>query len=180
MRRMTQRLKRAASLILLAGVLLAVTAGCKGKGGSSGNSLTSPSSTTLSGTWTGTLSRPSGFAPITVQWVATHSGENLTGPVTLTSGNTSVTYPLNANVRGGGEQGYNIFWDFRLQPGGAVNLPNCSINSSGAGVTGLREPVTTMTSSTFRMEYFSCQGFVEPDPPSNSRSEETRLTLTKQ
>ncbi len=76
--------------------LSAFAAGCGGGGSASTTSPTQATAIqTSSGTWTGTLSRPNGLAPISVSWAAAASkatnGVNLTGPVTLTVAGGSLT-----------------------------------------------------------------------------------------
>lgn len=159
---------------------LMTACGGGGGGGSDAPSLLGPSNATLSGTWTGSLSRPSGLAPITVRWIATHSGGTLSGPITLTNGAGSITYPVTANISGGpqGGQGYSINLNMAVS-GGASNLPACGING-GPQFSGLTAPVTSMTSNVFNIEYNDCRGFVDPPPPRTGLTEATQMNLTKQ
>lgn len=167
----------------IAASVLAVA--CRGSGGS-GSTPDSPSpmNTNLSGTWNGTLSRPSGLAPISVNWTATQdSTGQLTGPLKMTKGSVSVTATLSGFLEGGSENPLTFRFQIKLDPGSAPASPACSIGTGGNTTpmfTGFTQTSTTLTSNAFTLNYNSCAGFVDPDPQRNFHSEDTQLTLTKQ
>jgi hypothetical protein len=128
------------------------------------------------------MSRPSGFSTVAVRWEATHRGQEFAGPATFALGNVSIRGRLEGNLRG--QRGEPATFFFNIRAEGDPNLPNCSIRDGGTGqgptVENVRDTSTTLTTNTFTIQYFSCQGFVEPDPDRTGRSEDTQLTLTKQ
>ena len=152
-----------------------------GSGSGSGGSPTAPSgSTSLSGTWTGTLSRPDGLTPIGVRWQVTHSG-TLSGPMTLTNGSSSVTFTVQGVPSGPGTSIASIHFNFTAEAGTITTLPNCRISAStSADATGLREPITVMTTGAFTVSYNQCQGFLAPPAFSTFLSESTVLSITTQ
>lgn len=169
--------------LAVAGSVLILAVGCqKSSSGSDSGSPTAPGgSSGLSGTWTGTLSRPGGLAPIAVRWEATRTDGPMTGPITLTNGSSSVTFPLVASVAGPKTSVTSIHFSFSVNAGSIATLPNCSIKSNESiEATNLKEPITTITTAPFRLSYNQCQGFLDPVPPGNFRTESTQLVITKQ
>ena len=164
--------------VALASSVLLLSAGCK-KSGS--DTSTNPSGTSsLSGTWTGTLSRPDGLAPIAVRWEATRTDGPMSGPITLTNGSSSVTFPLSAAVSGPGSSVTSIHFNIGTTAGSIPTLPACSILANDSvDASGLKEPITTITTNVFTMNYGQCQGFVDPVTNTNFRTESTQLTITK-
>ena len=168
----------ASALRLLVGSVLTLAVGCGGSGSGSGTP-TGPSSNTLSGTtWTGTLARPAGLAPIAVRWQV---GSDLSGPMTLTNGGSSVTFQLVGVPSGPKGTVSSIHFNFSANTGAIATLPNCSIlTKDSVDATDLKEPITAITTAPFTVSYSNCQGFVDPPPLSNFRAESTQLVMTKQ
>ena len=166
--------------LAVAGGVLMLAAGCSGCGSGSGTS-TAPSGNTLTGAWTGTLSRPDGLAPIAVRWQATRTDGPMSGPMTLTNGSSSVTFQLVGVTAGPGTSVSSIHFNFGVNAGAIATLPTCSILANDSvDAKDLREPLTTITTTPFTLNYFQCQGFVDPLPLSTFRTESTQLVMTKQ
>jgi hypothetical protein len=136
----------------------------------------------MSGTWTGTLSRPNGLTALTARWQLTQANVgDLSGPFTLTNGNSSVTFQLKGSGTGPNNTVATVRLNFGANAGSIATLPNCSILSNGGvEITGLKDPITSMTTNPFSVNYAGCQGFVDPPPFSTFVTETTQLTLTKQ
>ena len=68
----------------------------------------------------------------------------------------------------------------------AAALPNGNIRSGASNFanpsfSGVERTTRNMTSNMTAMQYFNCQGFVEPDALQNFRTETSvQVTLTKQ
>jgi hypothetical protein len=162
--------------------LSACVAGCGGAGSASPTSPTQATAIqTFSGTWTGTLSRPNGFAPISVSWAPAASkatnGVNLTGPVTLTVAGGSLT---STDSHGGLING-TLTFIFSVAAGSSPSFPSCFVSMmQDITASNVSESSTTFTSSPFDINYDSCQGFVAPEGITNFRIESSVLTLNKQ
>ena len=166
--------------LAVAGIALILVTACK-KAASQFGDLTGPSSTTMTGTWAGTLSRPGGLAPIAVRWQVTRSENNLTGPMTLTNGASSVTFTMGGMLSGPNADGYGLNLRVSVAEGGIATLPSCSIINNGTvDASGLREGTTNITTNTFTISYRSCNGFVDPEAPRTVLDESTQLVLNKQ
>lgn len=101
--------------------------------------------------------------------------------MTLTNGGTSVTFPVQGVPSGPGTSIASMHFSITAEAGTIANLTNCRVSAStSADATGLREPITSMTTGTFTMNYNRCEGFVEPAGLSNFRLETSQLTITKQ
>jgi hypothetical protein len=163
--------------VMLPAVVLAGLCAC-GAGGSR-SPLTQPSSTALSGTWVGTLSRPGGLPSISVRWVVTQSGTAMSGPMTLTSGTGSITFDVPGEVSGNSDAyDFVLFLTRSTRP---ATIPSCSLQQSlNAQAKGLRSPVTAITTDPFTLQYSECQGFMDPPPQRTGFSETTQLSITKQ
>jgi hypothetical protein len=166
------------AVIVSAAVLVA--AGCKGGSGNQSNSPTGPSSTTLAGTWTGTLSRPEGLGSLAVRWQVTQNDFTLTGPLTLTRDGVSVTVPGRGSVSGNDNSGYRIHMSFMGNPGDTPTLPNCAVRGNVAAPDPIAQPFTTISTSAFDVDYNQCQGFIDPPPQRTLVTESSRLNLTRQ
>lgn len=166
---------------LLVFTLAAGLAGCGGN--NSKNSPTSPSGGPAAGTWTGTLTRPGGLAPMSVRWEAKAQGDyELVGPLTLTNGGTSVTITGKGATAGNDKSGYSIHMQLSSNPGDIAAFPNCSVrgNTAGSG-TGdpFPQPYNTISVPAVDVSYSGCGGFVEYAPQSNFLQETAKLTLNK-
>jgi hypothetical protein len=164
------------------GWTVAAICGCKNGGGSvDDTALTAPTGNSLSGVWTGTISRAGGAPPIELRMEATQNDQRFFGPMTLTLGNVTLRGNVEANMGGSPVQ---LFFPIDLRDTAA--LPNCTVRSGGSNVAnpvfaGVERNTRSMTSSPTTMQYFNCQGFVEPDLPANFRAETgVQVTLTKQ
>lgn len=176
------------AFLRIVGVALIATA-CHGGGSSEGGppptGFVTPDTTTLSGTWTGTLSRPSGLPSMLARWEVTHLGQSLSGPMTLTNGSTTVTFPLTASLGGGADFSntnpvYRLNLRFSFLAGAVANLPNCSIASDDAHYDGLKVSDRSFTTPPFTIHYNSCDGFVDPPRPlRNQLDETTQLALAR-
>lgn len=171
-------------------VLALTAASCGGGGGgtdlSSPSAPTNPQNTNLSGTWTGTLTRPAGLASIAVRWVATQNngnvqaGEgNVNGPFTMTTNGVSVEAAVKGGFVGGSNTQGGMNFQIILNAGTSSTVPTCQVLST-ATFTGFPPGATSLTSAPFEINYNSCQGFVAPTPPTNFTKETTVLSMTKQ
>lgn len=155
---------------------LVASVGCSG-GGNSANSPVSPSNTTLLGVWTGTVTRPAGFPPLSVRWeTPTLNDYSLTGPLTLTNGSgVSVTVTGQGNTAGNDRLGYTIHMSFQSD---AVS-PNCTVRGNTTGSqTGdpFPAPYKSISVPAFNVTYASCGALVGQ----NNLQETAQLSLTKQ
>ena len=151
-----------------------------------------------SGTWVGTLSRPSGDS-IALTWVATRgpapnaqSSGSFDGPLTMTYGGVTVTARLYGFLAGSDSAimtRYRFNFQIEMERGASPVVPSCSFDKGpDSGPTEqLREGSTTISTPTFVMHYHNCQGFTEPilrcaSPPcaSNTPPETTQMVLNKQ
>jgi hypothetical protein len=178
---MSLRSQGAAHFVLILAIGLA---GCGG-GNNSKNNPTGPSSGgSAAGTWTGTLTRPGGLAPMSVRWQASVQGDStLTGPMTLTNGiGTSVTVTANGNTAGNDKSGYSIHMQLTSNPGDISAFPNCSVrgNTAGGGQGDpFPQPYNAISVPAVDVSYSGCAGFVEYPAQSNFLQETARLTLNK-
>ena len=170
---------------VLAMVLACVlSVSCRGKDESSPTAPSNPQNTNLSGTWTGTMTRPSDLGSISVRWVITQNQENLTGPISFTYNGVTIDAVMTGSW--GPSSGEPMIGGFRFERPNRTSLPNCNLvvvnpgNSPGLEFRGFTPTSRTLTSSTFTIRYDDCQGFVAPDPPSTSRQETSQMTLNKQ
>lgn len=138
------------------------------------------------GTWTGTITRPGGLAPITVRWETTTNPSvdyQFTGPMTLTNGGTSVTIRAIGNTAGNDRNGYTIHMQLTSNQGEIAAFPTCTIFGDSVGSQeGDRfpQPYNRISVATFDISYNSCRGFIEyPSPTQNSLRETVQLTPTK-
>lgn len=147
--------------------------------GNSKNSPTAPGSTALAATWTGTLTRPNGLPAMTVSWVATQSDTGLDGPVTLTNGSVSVTFPGHGGASGNDSSGFRWFMQFKGDPGSMSNFPTCAVLGNTQGTPdAFPSPYNKVTIATFSISYQNCKGFVDTGA-SSSLSEIAQLTMSK-
>ena len=161
--------------LLLASILVAHLS-C-GSGSNSQNSPIAPGNTTLVGVWTGTVTRPAGFAPLSVRWETGLNDFILTGPVTLTNGGVSVTTNGQSNLAGNDQSGYTIHLSFMS------SAPGCTVrgNTSGSQLGDpFPQPFRTISVPVFDISYNNCQAFIDPGGVSNFRQETVQVNLTKQ
>ncbi len=163
--------------VMLSAVLLAWLCAC-GAGGSR-SPLTEPSSTSLAGTWVGTLSRPGGLPSISVRWVVTQSGAEMSGPMTLTSTTGSITFEIPGGVAGNADAySFALFLNRATR---SATIPSCTIQSTTlAQANGLRSPVTTIITDPFTIQYSDCRGFMDPPAQRTDVSETTQFSISKQ
>lgn len=161
-------------------VAMLVAAAACGGGSHSKNSPVGPSGGPAAGTWTGTLTRPGGLAPMSVQWQAMSDGSyTLAGPMTLTNGATSVTITAKGITAGNDQQGYTIFMQLTSKAGDIAAFPNCTVlgNTPGGGQGDpFPTPYSAITVPAFDLSYNACTGFVE----ANFVRETVAVTLRKQ
>lgn len=161
-----------------------LSAGCKGGGRdlSSPTAPSNPQNTNFSGTWTGTMTRPSDLGSIAVRWTMTQNAPNVTGPSSMTYNGVTIDAVMAGSW--GSDREEPVISFIRIErPANATSLPACSMFAKDLEFKGFRPTSTTLTSSTFTIEYGNCQGFIAPDPqlaPRLSRSETSQMTLNKQ
>ena len=181
-------LQRPAAIAVLTLSALAAACGGGGRGGNNSSSPTSPTNpnnANLTGTWTGSLSRPGGLSPVAVRWAATQESFNLSGPFTMTYNGISIQVTTRGTVATD-NGGLTIGFQFFLDPGASPVIPSCSVVTEGPGGGPLRIPgvtpnATSLTSSPFDITYRSCRGFIENDGISGQHVDAgVILTLTKQ
>jgi hypothetical protein len=165
--------------------VLMLAAGLAACGGNnSKNNPTGPGSNSAAGTWTGTLTRPGGLAPMSVRWQATvETDAGLIGPMTLTNGGTSVTIKAKGATAGNDKQGYSIHMQLTSDSGDIPAFPDCKVlgNTAGSGQGDpFRQPYTSISVPTLEVSYLGCAGFVENPPQTNFFRETAALILTKQ
>ena len=162
-------------------IVAAMLAACGGN--NSKNSPTGPSGNSAAGTWTGTLTRPGGLAPMSVRWEAKVQGESdLTGPMTLTNGGVSVTITAKGSTAGNDKSGYTIHLMLSSNPGDIASFPDCSVRGNTAGNgTGdpFPQPYNSISVPAVDVSYSGCAGFVEYPPQRNFIQEMARLTLNR-
>lgn len=174
MKRIGVRVLRAAIVAVGIGTL---ASGC-GSGNSS-NSPTAPGSTVLSATWTGTLTRPGGLAPMTVRWVATQSDTGLSGPLTLTNNGVSVTFPAQGGPAGNDSSGFRFFMQFKGDTGSISGFPTCAVLGNTQGTPdAFPSPYNKVTVASFSISYQNCKGFIDTGA-STGLSEVAQLTMSK-
>jgi len=141
-----------------------------------------PGSTTLQGTWTGTLTRPGGLPAIgVVRWAPTQTGDySLSGPITLTNNGMSVTITAQGNVSGNDNSGYTIHMSFQSNSGDIPALPTCAIRgNTNAQGDPFPKPFTSISVPSFNISYAGCRGFVDTQV-GDFIQETAQLSLTKQ
>jgi hypothetical protein len=172
----------------LALLCTAAISACGGNGSGDSPTGPSPTNTNLTGTWTGTLSRPGTLGPISIRWIATQAAGDfrLSGPLSMTYNGVTINTILGGTVGGGRDSTtgnvtpITVAFTIALVQGGAPGFPACSINSRNSPqFTGLPTAPTTLTTS-LEMQYSTCQGFIPPDGNTNERIETTTLTMNKQ
>lgn len=175
--------RAALALLCSAGI-----AACGGRGG--GDSPTGPSvkNTNLTGTWTGTLTRPGTLGPISIRWIATQAAGDFrfSGPLSMTYNGVTIDTRLYGTT-GGGRDGatgnttpITIAFSIKLDQGAAPAFPACSMNSLNIPPNGVPLTAATSLTTSFEMQYNTCQGFIPPDPNTSTRVEATTLTMNKQ
>jgi hypothetical protein len=159
---------------------LAVALAACGGGNNAKNSPTGPSGSPAAGTWTGTLARPGGLAPMQVRWQASPEGEySLTGPMTLTNNGTSVTITAKGSTAGNDKSGYSIHMMLSSNSGDIPAFPSCAIrgNTSGGGQGDpFKQPYTSISAPAVDISYTGCAAFVDNSPFVQER---VALTLSK-
>ena len=168
----------ASRTLAVAGTVALLAVSCGGCG-----SPTAPGgSGGVSGTWTGTLSRPDGLTPIAVRREAIRTDGPMTGPITLTNGSSSVTFQLVGVVAGPKGSVASIHFNFSANPGAITTMPNCSILANDSvDAANLKQPITSITTTTFRINYSQCPGFPDATSSANFRTESGgQLVMTKQ
>lgn len=159
-----------------------LSAGCKGGGRdlSSPTAPSNPQNTNLSGTWIGTMTRPSDLGNIAVRWTMTQNQESLTGPLSLTYNGVTIDAVMAGSWDSDRATDPSV-GHLRIERLGASTLPRCAIFIQGnAEFRGFRPTSTTLTSNTFPVRYANCDGFIAPDPPGTDRSESSQMTLNRQ
>jgi len=172
---------------LLAVALMSMAIASCGSNGSSGSDASSPSAptnpanTNFTGTWTGTLTRPSGLGSISVRWVGTQGDQGvLSGPFSMTYNGATIQASFDGQFGGGSNQPPMIFFRIHLDAGASSVSPSCSIVSNST-ISGFGTAATSLTSSTFDVTYNSCQGFIANDAQRTQHVDSgSVLTLTKQ
>ena len=164
--------------IAIVGIVVSTALGCKGGTADPNSSIGGPSRTALTGVWTGTIGRSGAVTPIAVRIDATHANDTFTGPITLTLDRVT----LRGQVRGSTTSD-TLFMPLNIND--QATLPNCVVRSGPDMGPDLNfRPVTNSTrtlTATNTMRYINCQGFVPPDPQSDSRVESgVQITLNKQ
>lgn len=155
------------------------TAGNFNNDPSSPNSPPNPANTNLSGTWTGTLTRPSGLSPISIRWVGTQDNRgSLSGPFSMTFNGVTIDATFDGSFSGGTSQAASISFRVFLTTGASSVSPTCNIVSNGTMTTFTAK---SLTSAPFNVSYTSCKGFIENDAQRTQHVDtDSVLTLTKQ
>ena len=126
------------------------------------------------------MTRPSGLGDIAVRWTITQNQANVTGPFSMTYNGVTLDVVL-AGSWGSDRDPEPLIGFLRIERPSRTSLPNCNPAIMGnLEFKGFRPTSTTLTSNMFTITYNNCQGFIEPDPPSTSRSETSQMTLNKQ
>ena len=168
-------------------VLLSVAA-CSKLGGGGSNTENSPvgpsSNFNVSGTWTGSLSRPDG-STVAVRWQVTMGKDDrgndiMTGPMTLTYNGVSVTAPGRGVPSGNDRSGYTIHFSMMGKPGDTPALPSCYVIGSVVDAAPFTQPYTSISTAPFDVSYNNCTGFINPPPQRLQVVESTRFNATKQ
>ena len=172
------------SLKLQKWLVVSLVAGMAACGGNnSKNSPTGPSGSSAAGTWTGTLTRPGGAAPISVRWEAKVQGESdLTGPMTLTNGGATVTITAKASTAGNDKSGYSIHMQLSSNSGDIPAFPSCAVRGNTAGNgqgDPFAQPYTAISVPNLDISYAGCAGFVDYSGQANFLQETARLSLNK-
>jgi hypothetical protein len=145
-------------VVFVAG-LLATLSAC-------GNSSTAPSAPLdLTGTWSGQLGQPGSTSELRLTWVATHTGNVVSGIATM------VRPAFNVQARGvmtGIFNGDRLFVTYAVPPDSIQGFPTCEFAGLG-NATATNNSITGTLSLTFR----SCAGTGLEPPGSNA------LSLTK-
>jgi hypothetical protein len=139
--------------------------------------------TNLSGTWTGTLTRPPGLGSISVRWVLTQGDQGaLSGPLSMTYNGVTVQASLSGFFGGGTNEPAGVSLMLSLSAGASPVVPSCSISPNDRiFISPITAPVTTLTSGAISINYNQCAGFVAPDPNRNFTTDVgSVLTLNKQ
>jgi hypothetical protein len=145
-------------VVFVAG-LLATLSAC-------GNSSTAPSALLdLTGTWSGQLGQPGSASALRLTWVATHTGNVVSGVATL------VKPAFNVQARGGMTgtlNGDRLFLTYAVQPDTIQGFFTCEIAGFG-NATATNNSIT----GTISLIFTSCAGTGLEPPGSND------LRLTK-
>jgi hypothetical protein len=133
--------------------LLATVSAC-------GDSPTAPSAPSdLSGTWSGQLGQPGSSSALRLTWVATHTGNIVSGVATL------VKPAVNVQGRGamtGILDGNRLILTYAVPPDSIQGFPNCEI----AGIGNATATNNSMT-GTLGLMFTSCSGTGLEPPGSN-------------
>lgn len=139
-----------------------------------------PQNTNFSGTWVGTMTRPSDLGSIAVRWTMTQNDNNVTGPFSMTYNGVTLDVVL-AGSWGSDRDPEPVIGFLRIERPSRTSLPNCNpVIKGNLEFKGFGPTSTALTSNIFMIEYQSCQGFIAPDSPSFFRSETSQMTLNKQ
>lgn len=148
------------SRCVLLGLLSVSSVACRG-------STTMPSAAlNLSGTWSGLLGQSASGTALRVTWVATQSGNTISGSATLIkpAADVPATGPLVGTLAG-----TQLSLTYMVSTGGVPGFANCSISGSGsATATG------STISGSLAVTFTSCAGSGLEPTGSN------QLMLTKQ
>ena len=130
--------------------------------GSGVNPSTVPS---LSGTWSGTLGTPMSGTALRMTWQVTHTGNTLTGPVTLVKpiNNIPATGTLEGTLTGN-----DLSLRFNVPAGGVPGFSTCSISGTGSA-----NATSSVISGTLLLAFSICAG-TGLEPPTS-----TQFTLTR-
>lgn len=143
---------RITGVVFVAGLLATVSA-C-------GDSSTAPSATLdLTGTWSGQLGQPGSTSALRLTWVATHTGNILSGVATL------VKPAVNVQARGamtGILNGNRLVLTYAVPPDSVQGFSACEIAGFGSA-TATSDSITGTIALTFR----SCAGTGLEPPGSN-------------
>jgi hypothetical protein len=157
---------------------------CGGGGGgvdlSSPTAPANPKNTDFSGTWVGTMSRPSGLPSIGVRWTATQNPPTVSGPLTLTANGVTVDAILGGAFSGGQSNESALGPMLITRPAAPAVLPACQIVIEQLIFKGFTPTSTTLTSGTVSVRYGNCNGLVDNDAGLTFHNETTQVTLNKQ
>lgn len=137
-------------------------------GGCDDNPGVSPGPADVTGTWTGLLGTQASGSALRLTWVASQSGDTVSGALTVVKpmNNVPATGPLTGTISGS-----QLALSYSVTAGSVAGFPNCTISGSGGG---------TLSGSTITgalpLTFTSCSGAASGlEPPSSSQ-----FSLTKQ
>jgi hypothetical protein len=137
-------MKRRAVFAVIGVTALLSTSACENE-----STNPTPQPLNLAGTWNGSFVLQGG--PLTARWVATQTGSDVTGPITLTGQNATVNGTMTGTL-----SGTHLTANVSVPAGAFAGLPTCSMTGTG-GLTAAASSISGTINTTWTQ---ACVGTV--------------------